>query len=134
MSTIKSPRVGCGAALLRDGRLLLVRRRRAPEADHWGLPGGKVDFLETVPDAVVREIDEELGVRIGRLVLLCVVDQIDAAAGIHWVAPVYRAEILDGEPAVREPDALSDAGWFALDDLPEPLTLSTRMALPHLRR
>ncbi|MFX9123823.1 NUDIX domain-containing protein, partial [Acinetobacter baumannii] len=79
-------------------------------------PGGKVDFLETVPAAVVREIDEELGVTIGRLVLLCVVDQIDAAAGTHWVAPVYRAEILDGEPAVREPDALSDAGWFALED------------------
>lgn len=133
MSTIDAPRVGCGAAILRDGRLMLVKRRRPPEPDHWGLPGGKVDFLETIPDAVIREIDEELGIRIGNLVLLCVVDQIDEAAGTHWVAPVYRAEILDGEPAVREPEALSDAGWFALDDLPGPLTLSTRTALAHLR-
>jgi ADP-ribose pyrophosphatase YjhB (NUDIX family) len=133
MSTANAPRVGCGAAILRDGRLLLVKRRRPPEPDHWGLPGGKVDFLETVPSAVIREIDEELGVRIGKLALLCVVDQIDPAAGTHWVAPVYRAEILAGDPAVREPEALSAAGWFALDALPEPLTLSTRTALPYLR-
>ncbi len=132
MSTTNAPRLGCGAAIVRDGRLLLVKRRRPPEPDHWGLPGGKVDFLETVPDAVIREIEEELGIRIGRLRLLCVVDQIDEAAGTHWVAPVYRADILGGEPALREPDALSDAGWFPLDDLPEPLTLSTRTALPHL--
>lgn len=133
MSTANGPRVGCGAAILRDGRLLLVQRRRPPEPDHWGLPGGKVDFLETVPAAVIREIDEELGIRIGNLALVCVVDQIDPAARTHWVAPVYRAEILAGDPAVREPEALAGAGWFALDDLPEPLTLSTRTALPYLR-
>lgn len=133
MSTANAPRVGCGAAILRDGRLLLVKRRRPPEPDHWGLPGGKVDFLETVADAVIREIDEELGIRIGNLGLVCVVDQIDADAGTHWVAPVYRADILAGDPGVREPDALSAAGWFGLDDLPEPLTLSTRTALPYLR-
>ncbi len=133
MSTMNTPRIGCGAAILRDGRLLLVRRRRAPEPDHWGLPGGKVDFMETVPDAVIREIDEELGIRIGNLALLCVVDQLDAAAGTHWVAPVYRAEILGGDPELREPEALSAMGWFALDDLPRPLTLSTRTALPYLR-
>lgn len=133
MDTANAPRVGCGAAILRDGCLLLVKRRRPPEPDHWGLPGGKVDFLETVPDAVIREIDEELGIRIGNLALVCVVDQIDLAAATHWVAPVYRADILAGEPAVREPHALSAAGWFPLDALPEPLTLSTRTALPYLR-
>jgi ADP-ribose pyrophosphatase YjhB (NUDIX family) len=49
---MRAPRLGCGAAILRAGRLLLVQRRRPPEAGHWGLPGGKVDWLETVPAAV----------------------------------------------------------------------------------
>ena len=59
----RAPGVGCGAAIVRDGRLLLVKRRQAPEAGHWSLPGGKVDFGERVEDAVRRERSrEEVGV------------------------------------------------------------------------
>lgn len=123
-------RVGCGAFITDDqGRLLLVKRRRNPEADHWGLPGGKVDFLEPVPDTIRREIAEELGVTIELTGLLCVVDQIDPAGPSHWVNPVHRARIVAGEPRVMEPDAMSDWGWFALDALPAPLTVSTRTAV-----
>lgn len=123
-------RVGCGAFIQDEAcRLLLVRRRRPPEADHWGLPGGKVDFLEPVPVTIVREIGEELGVQIALTGLLCVIDQIDADGPSHWVNPVHRARIVAGVPQVMEPDALAGWGWFALDDLPHPLTLSTRAAL-----
>ncbi|WP_026872174.1 NUDIX domain-containing protein [Inquilinus limosus] len=125
-----APRLGVGAFICdASGRLLLVQRRREPEAGHWGLPGGKVDFGETVEAAVLREIEEELGVVLRLDGLLCLVDQIDQAAGSHWVAPVYRAAIAVGEPANREPAALAAIGWFALDALPQPLTLATRVAL-----
>lgn len=130
----KLPRVGCGAAILRDGRLLLVQRRRMPEAGHWGLPGGKVDPYETVPTAVTREIFEELGIRIVADRLLCVIDQIDRDRAEHWIAPVYRVEDFEGEPAIREPDALAALGWFALDDLPTPLTVATVQAVSALSR
>lgn len=129
MTGTSIPRMGCGAAILRDGRLLLVKRRRNPEAHHWGLPGGKVDPFETVPAAVVREIQEEIGLSISAQTLLCVVDQIDQAQGQHWVAPVYLVEEWRGEPAVREPEALAAVGWFALDALPAPLTEATQQAL-----
>ena len=56
-------------------------------------------------------------------------DQIDAEAGTHWVSPVFRARILAGEAVNREPQAIAAIGWFATDDLPAPLTLSTRRAL-----
>ncbi|MFD2262226.1 NUDIX domain-containing protein [Lacibacterium aquatile] len=129
--TSLQPRVGCGAAILDDqGRLLLVKRRREPEADHWGLPGGKLDFGETVVDCIAREIAEELGIVIAVGPLLCVVDQI--AADHHWVAPTHRARIESGTPAIQEPKALADWGWFAIDALPSPLTLATRTALPFL--
>ncbi|KEZ12997.1 ADP-ribose pyrophosphatase [Sphingobium yanoikuyae] len=127
------PRVGCGAAILRDGRLLLVQRRREPEAGHWGLPGGKVDLLETMAAATEREIFEELGLTISAHELLCLTDQIDAERGTHWVAPVYLVEDAQGEPVVKELDALAGCGWFALDALPQPLTLSTRAALDALQ-
>ena len=125
-----APRVGVGAFITdAAGRLLLVRRRRPPEADHWGLPGGKVDFGETIAATCALEILEELGVEIAVGQLICVVDQIDLAEGSHWVAPVFDARIVAGEPVNREPQALWEIGWFAPGDLPAPLTLSTRRAL-----
>ncbi|PYD74972.1 NUDIX domain-containing protein [Novacetimonas pomaceti] len=128
-------RVGCGALVRRDdGRILLVRRRRPPEAGHWGLPGGKVDWMETLEHAVRREVEEETGLRVHLSRLLCVVDHLTPAsvgeAASHWVAPVYLATPVTSTRAeLREPEALSAVDWFAPDDLPAPLTQATHAAL-----
>lgn len=61
------PRLGCGAAIVIDGRILLVRRLRDPEAGRWGLPGGKVDLYETVAAAIEREIKPTLTISPKRL-------------------------------------------------------------------
>jgi len=127
------PRLGCGAAILRHGRLLLVQRLRPPEALHWGLPGGKVDWLEAVADAVAREVREEIAITLRDLRVLCVVDQIDRAAPEHWVAPVYTTASFEGEPRLVEPDRHAALGWFALDRLPAPLTAATAAAVAALR-
>jgi len=127
------PRVGVGAAILRDGRLLLIRRVNPPEAGCWGLPGGKVDPFEPVQAAARREVSEELGVELVGERLLCVVDQIDEAGRDHWVAPVFLAEDLRGEPSIREPDKHSGLGWFELDRLPSPLTEAARTAVRRLK-
>src|SRR3954468_20076974 len=113
-----APRVGVGAFITdAAGRLLLVKRRRPPEADHWGLPGGKVDFGETIAQTCAREILEELGVVIAVGELACCIYHIDLAEGTHWVAPVFRARIVDGAPVNQEPDAIWAIGWFAADAL-----------------
>jgi len=128
----REPRLGCGAAIVIDNRILLIQRRHAPEPLHWGLPGGKVEWLEPVTAAVAREVLEELGIVIEATRLLCLTDQIDAVAGTHWLAPVYLIDRYQGQPRVMEPDKHAACGWFALDDLPQPLTLATRMALESL--
>ncbi len=88
---MKTPGVGCGAAIVRDGRLLLVKRLRAPEAGHWSLPGGKVDFGERVVDAIRREIREEIGLEIDLVRPLGIVEMI-GVDDQHWVSPIYLAE------------------------------------------
>jgi ADP-ribose pyrophosphatase YjhB (NUDIX family) len=130
---MSEPRLGCGAAIVVDGRILLVRRLKDPEAGCWGLPGGKVDLYEETPAAAVREIAEELGVVIRAERLLCVADHIDPEAGLHWVCPIYLAETFEGEPRLMEPDKHAAIGWFALEALPGPLTTVTVAAVRALK-
>ncbi|WP_025127318.1 NUDIX domain-containing protein [Pseudomonas sp. PH1b] len=125
----QQPRLGCGAAIVRDGHLLLVKRLRDPEAGCWGLPGGKVDWLEPVEQAMRREILEELGLTLDGVRLLCVVDQIDPEGQQHWVSPVYLASAPAMPARNCEPDKHSDMAWFELDRLPQPLTQATRVAV-----
>jgi ADP-ribose pyrophosphatase YjhB (NUDIX family) len=127
-----SPRSGCGVAVVVDGRLLLLQRLREPEAGCWGIPGGKVELFETVEQAARREIREELGIGLGPLRLLAVTDQIDRERVSHWVSPVLLATVIEGEPRNVEPAKHAAIGWFPLDDLPHPLTASTRAAVDAL--
>jgi len=128
---VNAPGVGCGAAIVRDGKLLLVKRRRAPEAGHWSLPGGKVDFGESVADAVKREILEEVGLEIVLLSSLGVVEMI-GVDDQHWVSPIYLAEAIGGEALNNEPDKLEAVAWVALDAPPLPLALAAQQALSAL--
>ncbi len=126
------PRVGCGAAIVVDGKILLMRRLTDPEAGAWGLAGGKIDFGETAAHAAEREILEELGVIIQARDLLCFVDQIDLEGGTHWVSPVYLATAFTGEPRIMEPAKCGGLGWFEISAPPAPLTCAAATALKAL--
>ena len=116
---VEIPGVGCGLAILRDERLLLYRRARAPEADHWSIVGGKVDHMEHSRDAARREAEEETGLAFGRIEFLCLSEMLFAADGQHWVSVIYVTEDFSGDLRVMEPEKLPEFGWFALDALPQ---------------
>ena len=117
------PLVVVAAAIVDDtGRLLGARRSSPPlVAGRWELPGGKVEPGETDVDALVRECDEELGVRI----------DVQMRVGTDWsigpgrVLHVYVARLLSGTPEpLEDHDELRwlDAGsWFDVDWLPADL-------------
>jgi ADP-ribose pyrophosphatase YjhB (NUDIX family) len=131
----RKPEAGCGAAIRDDqGRLLLQQRLREPEALAWGLPGGKIDFGERAETTAVREIEEELGIQIELTGLACIAETIHAGDGRHWVAPVYEARIVSGEPRLMEPEKHGGWGWFALNALPEKLTSPAKDYLAYLKR
>jgi 8-oxo-dGTP diphosphatase len=103
-----------GAALLSDGRLLAARRTApAAAAGRWEFPGGKVEPGETPTQALVREIEEELGCRIE------VTGWLDGqvAVGTGHLLSVALARIVDGEPAPTEHDEVRWLGPRELDDV-----------------
>ncbi|MVA70305.1 NUDIX domain-containing protein [Agrobacterium vitis] len=127
------PGFGVGLAIVRDGKLLLYKRMRPPEAGFWNIVGGKVDVLEPAEQAARREAEEETGLTIGSVEFVSVSEQIIAADRQHWVSLLYKTSDISGEATLTEPDKLSDFGWFALDDLPQPLSAFTKAILPFLR-
>jgi 8-oxo-dGTP diphosphatase len=126
------PGLGVGLVILRDDKILLYRRVNPPEAGYWNIVGGKVDHMEPAEEAARREAEEETGLKIGRIERIAVTEQIIAADRQHWMSILYLARDVEGEPQLTEPDKLSDFGWFALTDLPTPLSAFTKAAIAAL--
>lgn len=128
------PGVGCGLVIQRaDGRVLLCKRLKAPEAGFWNIVGGKVDMMEHSADAARREAEEESGLKIGSVDFLCLSEEIIPADNQHWVSLMYLTRDFTGEPSLTEPDKLSDIGWFDLNDLPQPLSVFSIKAFAALK-
>jgi 8-oxo-dGTP diphosphatase len=108
---------GVGGILFNGrGEVLMLLRRRPPEAGSWEKPGGKVEPGETVESALKREFLEETGLEVEVVKLLNVVDQI--REGQHWVAIDYMVKKVSGKLENREPEKIEKLGWFKLDALP----------------
>lgn len=127
------PGLGVGLAILRDGKLLLCRRMKAPEAGYWNIVGGKVDHMEPAELAARREAEEETGLTIGAIRYVGMTEQLIEADRQHWISLLYVSSDTTGEPQLTEPDKLSEIGWFDLDALPQPLSVFTQAVLPYLR-
>src|SRR5437870_12667962 len=58
------PQLAVSGAIFRDGRVLVVRRARSPGKGFYSLPGGRVEFGESLHAALHREVDEETAINI----------------------------------------------------------------------
>jgi len=121
------PKVGVGIMLLKDGKVLLGKRhddaKTASSDLHgegtWTMPGGKLDFHETLIDGALRELAEEIGVKLSKddLEVLCIQD--DMVPDNHYVTVGFICRNFAEEPRVMEPDEITEWKWFDFDSLPE---------------
>ncbi len=129
--------VGVGACIFNeDGQILLALRGKKAknEVGKWEIPGGAVEFGETIEQALKREIKEELGVEIELIELLQLCDHIIPDDAQHWVSPTYICKIIDGDPRNLEPGKCDRLGWFSLDEALElPLSIVTQHDLRALK-
>jgi 8-oxo-dGTP diphosphatase len=103
------------AAIFRESKVLLVRRARSPAMGFYSLPGGRVEFGESLHAALHREVAEEtaLGIKIAGLAAWREV--LPTPSGGHYLIMSFAARWSAGEPALNE--ELDDFKWLAPDML-----------------
>jgi 8-oxo-dGTP diphosphatase len=113
------PFVAVSAAILREGKFLLVRRAKPPARGLYSLPGGVVELGETLNDALLREIAEETALRIEPVALAgfreTIVRDGDDRVERHFIILCFAARWLAGEPVLNE--ELSEARWITPAEL-----------------
>lgn len=111
-----NPLPAVAAVLIESGRVLLIRRGVEPGAGLWALPSGFMEHGETPEAALVREVEEETGVRCSPRELLSATTHTDSVFG-HVLVLAYAAVFASGE--VRAGDDAIEANWFPTTNLPE---------------
>lgn len=121
--------LGCGAVIYgQQGKMLLIQRgpKSKSEPGTWTIPGGAVEYGETMAAAVIRETREELGIEVKVLKQYGCADHIMPKEGQHWVSTIFECKVVSGEPKIMEPEKCSALGWFGLEEI-EQLPLGVIM-------
>lgn len=129
------PRVGVGAVVLREGRVLLVRRGVEPAQGLWAIPGGGLRLGETLQEGAEREILEETGIviRAGAPLFTCDSFQRDGEGRLrfHYVIVDMTADYLSGD--VKGADDALEARWVSPAEIRElPATKTTLKLLTQI--
>jgi ADP-ribose pyrophosphatase YjhB (NUDIX family) len=110
------PQLAVSAAIFRGGKVLLVRRARSPAKGFYSLPGGRVEFGESLHQALTREVDEETGLAIEIAGLAGWREVLPSTGGAgHYLIMSFAARWVAREPVLNE--ELDDFRWLPPDNL-----------------
>lgn len=123
------PQLAVSAAIFRDGKILLVRRARSPAKGFYSLPGGRVEFGESLHAALHREVAEETALKIEIIGLAGWREALPGTGGGHYLIMSFAARWSSGEPVLNE--ELDDFRWLAPDTLGD---LNLTAGLPEVIR
>jgi 8-oxo-dGTP diphosphatase len=134
----RSPILGVGAVVWNDkDEVALIRRGKEPRRDQWSIPGGHLEWGESLHDAVLREVREETGLVVEIAGLIDTVDLImqDGSGEVtrHYVLIDFAARAVAGE--LRAGSDAAEARWVAFSALGDyPLWSETRRIIEESRR
>lgn len=123
------PRFTIYVALLleKDNSILLAKRENTGWMDgHWHIPGGGLEENETLVEAAVREAAEELAITVNPLdIKLIHILHVDKSKiGFYFTTSKW-----EGDPKNNEPNLCSEVAWFALDSIPDLISVSSKQTI-----
>ena len=114
------PLIGVAVIVVRDGRVLLGKRRNAHGAGTWQFPGGHLEYGESIEACACRELFEETGLTIRRMHRGPYTNDVFEDENKHYVTLFVIADRTTGDVRVKEPDKCEQWAWFRWEDLPTP--------------
>lgn len=112
-------KVGVGVMVLKDGKVLLGRRKGSHGEGEYAFPGGHMEYMESFAETAKREVKEETGLEVENIRFVCLVN-LKKYAPKHYVHIGLVADWEDGQPKVMEPNKSDGWDWYDLDKLPTP--------------
>lgn len=120
--------IGVNIIVVRDGKLLLGKRKNCYGAGTWALPGGHLEQGEELAAGAARELLEETGLTAERLEFTNIVNDPNEKDR-HYIQIGFEAIDVKGEPENKEPDRCEGWRWFDLNVLPENIFLNHNMQI-----
>lgn len=105
--------IGVGALVVKDDKVLLVRRAQEPGKGYWTNPGGYIEQLEPIAETIEREVLEESGIQ---AVVKNIVALRDQPRSIHNVYIAFSMDYVGGEP-VPDGFEVDAAGFYSLQEM-----------------
>lgn len=105
--------IGVGALIMKDKKILLVRRCQEPGKGLWTNPGGYIEQYEPIEKSIVREVYEETGIK-SRVKGIVAIG--DLPRNVHNVYLVFLMDYIEGHPQADKVE-VDDAGFFSQNDM-----------------
>lgn len=129
------PGVGVGVMIIKEDKILLGLRNPNKEKASselqgqgtWTMPGGKVEFMETLSEAAIRELKEETGLVAKKIEFLCISDDMTDTA--HYVTAGFIVQEYSGEVKAMESETILEWKWFDMNNLPENIYLPSKKCI-----
>lgn len=109
---MERPKIGLGVIIIKDGKVLLGKRKNAHGEGTWCPPGGHLEFGESWEECARRETEEEAGIKIKDVRFATATNDINGEEGTHYVTVVMVAKFNSGEVRIMEPEKCDGWEWF----------------------
>jgi 8-oxo-dGTP diphosphatase len=106
------PYVGVGCIVIRDGRVLLIRRHGLHGAGSWSPPGGHLAFGEAPAECARRELYEETGVSVSEVTFVAITNDVFVGEDKHYLTVWMRGVPDAADGSVQAPEEVAEIGWW----------------------
>lgn len=120
MEQEQRPKVGIGVMIVKDGKVLLGKRKGSHGEGEYAWPGGHLEYMESFEECAKRETLEETGMHIHNIRFLRLMN-LKQYAPKHYIDIGLVADWESGNPQVVEPEKVERWDWYDIDELPQPL-------------